>query len=260
MLSYQHMYHAGSIADVHKHMVLLEILQYLTKNKSNIHYYETHAGRGLYNLESQESKKTQESLYGIKRMLKDKTFLDFNNFLSLLAKIHKKYGRDFYPGSPFIAEMVLRNIDEMYLMELHPKEISELRKNIKNANIYHKNGYDNLLSILRKDSAILIDPSYEIKQEYQLIPDFINKVYNKFPSNIIMLWYPILRSGHYKKMQEGLLSANFPNNYSCEIIYPEREYFRMLGTGLFIVNLPDELKKTIDNLNKSIFLFLKGCK
>ncbi|MBT4831702.1 MAG: 23S rRNA (adenine(2030)-N(6))-methyltransferase RlmJ, partial [Marinovum sp.] len=45
MLSYQHLYHAGNMADVHKHSLLVWMLQYLTQKEKPISYIETHAGR-----------------------------------------------------------------------------------------------------------------------------------------------------------------------------------------------------------------------
>ena len=47
MLSYQHGYHAGNLADVHKHALLAWALDYLTQKDKPLSYIETHAGRGL---------------------------------------------------------------------------------------------------------------------------------------------------------------------------------------------------------------------
>ena len=50
MLSYQHLYHAGNLADVQKHAVLAWVLDYLTRKDKPLTYIETHAGRGVYDL------------------------------------------------------------------------------------------------------------------------------------------------------------------------------------------------------------------
>ena len=47
MLSYQHIYHAGNLADVQKHALLAYILDYLTQKDKPLSYIETHAGRGF---------------------------------------------------------------------------------------------------------------------------------------------------------------------------------------------------------------------
>ena len=58
MLSYQHAYHAGNLADVHKHGALAALLAYLTAKDKPLSYFETHAGRGLYDLSGAEACKT----------------------------------------------------------------------------------------------------------------------------------------------------------------------------------------------------------
>ena len=67
MLSYQHGYHAGGPADLHKHIVLAELLARLTAKPRGIAYVETHAGRGLYDLAAPEALKTGEAAQGIGR-------------------------------------------------------------------------------------------------------------------------------------------------------------------------------------------------
>ena len=42
MLSYQHIYHAGNLADVHKHSLLAWMLGYLTRKDKPLSYMETH--------------------------------------------------------------------------------------------------------------------------------------------------------------------------------------------------------------------------
>ena len=52
MLSYQHAYHAGNLADLHKHALLAWMLDYMATKPKPLSYLETHAGRGLYDLSS----------------------------------------------------------------------------------------------------------------------------------------------------------------------------------------------------------------
>ena len=71
MLSYQHGYHAGGPADLHKHIVLAELLARLTAKPRGITYLETHAGRGTYDLGAPEALKTGEAARGIGRLAPD---------------------------------------------------------------------------------------------------------------------------------------------------------------------------------------------
>ncbi|MCK5500680.1 MAG: 23S rRNA (adenine(2030)-N(6))-methyltransferase RlmJ, partial [Tritonibacter mobilis] len=65
MLSYQHIYHAGNLADVQKHALLAWMLDYMTRKDKPLSYLETHAGRALYDLASAEAQKTGEAAQGI---------------------------------------------------------------------------------------------------------------------------------------------------------------------------------------------------
>ena len=68
MLSYQHIYHAGNLADVHKHALLCRALDYMVQKDKPLSYIETHAGRGLYRLDADEALKTGEAAQGIARL------------------------------------------------------------------------------------------------------------------------------------------------------------------------------------------------
>ena len=49
-MKYRHQYHAGNFADVHKHVLLLEVLRALTRKDKGLLFVDTHAGRGDYDL------------------------------------------------------------------------------------------------------------------------------------------------------------------------------------------------------------------
>ena len=49
-MKYRHQYHAGNFADVHKHVLLLEVLRALMRKDKGLLFVDTHAGRGEYDL------------------------------------------------------------------------------------------------------------------------------------------------------------------------------------------------------------------
>jgi 23S rRNA (adenine2030-N6)-methyltransferase len=49
-MNYQHAFHAGNFADVHKHIVLTRILDYLRQKPAAFRVIDTHAGAGRYDL------------------------------------------------------------------------------------------------------------------------------------------------------------------------------------------------------------------
>ena len=49
-MKYRHSFHAGNFADVHKHVTLLALLTALQRKDKGLFYFETHSGRGAYDL------------------------------------------------------------------------------------------------------------------------------------------------------------------------------------------------------------------
>ncbi len=85
---------------------------------------------------------------------------------------------------------------------------------------------------------LLIDPSFEVKTDYQTIPKTITQVHRKWGVGVIMLWYPILTDGPHKPMIAELQSA-LPDAFTHEVRFPPaRDGHRMVGSGLFVVNAP----------------------
>ena len=68
-MNYRHAFHAGSFADVIKHIVLVRILSYLHEKPAAFRVIDSHAGAGLYDLEGDEARRSGEWLTGIARIM-----------------------------------------------------------------------------------------------------------------------------------------------------------------------------------------------
>lgn len=241
MLSYQHIYHAGNLADVHKHAMLAWVLSYMTRKDKPLSYLETHAGRGLYDLQDAAALKTGEAAQGI--ALAQDWFAADHPYAQVLSRIHAKHGPNAYPGSPLIAAESLRNIDSIHLSELHPQEFAALRDNMApyGGIFRQKDGWEMAMSLCPPEprrGLLLIDPSFEVKADYQTIPDTIAKIHRKWGVGVIMLWYPILTDAPHKPMIHALKAA-LPEAVTHEVGFPPaRPGNRMVGSGLFLVNAP----------------------
>lgn len=241
MLSYQHAYHAGNLADVHKHAALATALDRMAQKAKPLSYFETHAGRGLYHLDSLEARKTGEAAQGIARAAP--WFDPDHPYARALAQIRQTHGNTAYPGSPLIAAALLRPFDSMTLAELHPAENAALRAALPDryTQVVQEDGAAMILSRTPPDPRrgfLLIDPSYEVKTDYDRIPDLVTKLHRKWNVGVIMLWYPILTSGLQLPMVRSL-RATFPDGLSHEVRFPPaRPGHGMTGSGLFVVNPP----------------------
>ncbi len=241
MLSYQHGFHAGNLADVHKHALLAWMLDYLTQKDKPLSYIETHAGRGLYDLAAPEAIKTGEAAAGIARL--EARIAPDHPYRRRLSEVRARFGPNAYPGSPLIAALSLRDGNPLHLAELHPQEHQSLTRNLGpwGAHIQQRDGFDMALAVCPptpRRGLMLIDPSYEVKADYTSIPKVIGQIARKWNVGIVALWYPILLDAPHAQMLTDL-QTSFPDALRSEVRFPPlRDGHRMVGSGLFTLNPP----------------------
>ncbi|EPX77199.1 23S rRNA (adenine(2030)-N(6))-methyltransferase RlmJ [Litoreibacter arenae] len=242
MLSYQHIFHAGNPADVHKHALLCAALSYMTRKDKPLSYLETHAGRAFYDLSSPEALKTGEAEAGVTALTEK--FAPDHPYVKALDALRDQHGDTAYAGSPMLAAFSLRPTDKLHLAELHPQEFAALRDAMRphNAKCYRQDGFEMAQAACPPEprrGLMLIDPSYEIKSDYDLIPGQIAKLHRKWNVGVIALWYPILTSEAHIPMLRALKAQTLPDVLHHEVTFPPvRENHRMTGSGMFIVNAP----------------------
>lgn len=243
MLSYQHSYHAGGPADLHKHAALSLILGQMVEKDKAMTYVETHAGRGLYDLATKEAEKTGEAALGVLRLDVEGAFGREHPYAQVIRAVRRLYGKTFYPGSPLIARALLRDEDRLTLCELHPQEFAVLQENLADdaVSIVKEDGFAHVLAkapMTPRRGLVFIDPSFEIKGDYEAAADFVIKLHQKWGVAVILLWYPILEQGFHTEMVRRLKVAGFPDFWQQEVLFPQSMKKRALGSGLLAVNLP----------------------
>lgn len=250
MLSYQHIYHAGNMADVHKHLWLLCVLDYLNRKDKPYCWIDTHSGRGAYDLDAPEAQKLGEYKDGVAAVI-GRVRASAQPLLALYgAKIMAMNGGGVdihaYPGSAMLAAQMLRGQDRLLAYDLHPQEFAHLAANLKpykNARTMKEDGYQGMKSILPpalRRGGVLIDPSYEVKSEYDEVARALTGAMKRWPQGIYMVWYPILVAGRHEAMcaaLEGLASEAGVEFTRDEWMFGPREK-GLLGSGMFILNTP----------------------
>lgn len=242
MLSYQHSYHAGNPADLHKHLVLAELLTLLTRKARGISYMETHAGRGRYDLSADDSLKTGEAREGIQALT-----LPACPLATALETTRAGFGAAAYPGSPLIAQTLLRPQDQLHLMELHPTEFRILRQNLRaeNTAVHKRDGYEGVLALSPpkpRKGLVLVDPSYEVKTEYSKAAEFTRVLMAKWPEATVLLWYPLLEAARHVDLIENL-KLPFVRH---EVSFALKDGRGMVGSGLLLVNAPYGAEKLFE--------------
>jgi 23S rRNA (adenine2030-N6)-methyltransferase len=240
MLSYQHAYHAGNAADLHKHAVLAELLVRLTAKPRGLAYLETHAGRGLYDLAAPEALKTGEAEHGIGRIAPDPE----GPYGRSLAAVRARHGATAYPGSPLIARHLLRPQDRMVLMELHPAEHAALCRALGPSGtggpavaVHRRDGWEGILALTPprpRRGLVLVDPSWEIKADYERAVTVLRRLVARWPEAVILVWYPLLAAGRHERLVAGLESLPHLRD---EVGIVGRQD-GMTGLGLILLNAP----------------------
>ena len=254
MLSYQHIYHAGNLADVQKHALMAWVLDYMTAKDKPLSYLETHAGRALYDLGSVEAAKTGEAAAGIS--IAEDWFDAQHPYRRALAAVREQFGATAYAGSPLLAAHLLRSVDKIHLAELHPGEGVALEQAMAmfSAKIHRRDGFEMAQAVCPPEprrGVLLIDPSYEIKTDFDRIPGIIGKLHKKWNVGVIALWYPILKDGSHLPMVTGLEFQNLPKTLRHEVRFPPaKDKHRMVGSGMFFVNAPWGLEEETKALTK----------
>lgn len=259
MLSYQHIYHAGNPADVQKHALLAWCLDYMTRKDKPLSYIETHAGRGVYDLASDAARKTGEAAAGIAALAS--AFPPDHPYARRLAETRAMYGNSHYPGSPLVAALSLRDGDVIHLAELHPQERAALQEQADRwgAHVRAEDGLKMALAMTPptpRRGFLLIDPSYEVKEDYVTIPRVIGQIARKWNVGTIMLWYPILSGNVHVPMLRALREAH-PDAFVHELHFPPvRDGHRMTGTGVWMLHPPFGIEAEAARLGR-IFAALK---
>jgi 23S rRNA (adenine2030-N6)-methyltransferase len=263
MLSYRHGYHAGNAADVLKHFILIYVLDYMKKKDKGFIFIDSHAGAGKYLISDPYIQKNKEYLQGIKKILQLKNENIFlKKYLDLIKSINFNSDLKIYPGSCYLAVKSLRPNDNLHFFELHPKEFLNLKKNFENDSrviVENRDSYQRLNKLLppkEKRAVILIDPSYELKDEYEKVSEMLSCCYKKFPLGVYIIWYPVLKSKKSEKLIFNVLKKNYKNLSHVEMI-TDNSNSGMQGSGLFILNCPWSIENDIKKSLETIFDCLK---
>lgn len=265
MLSYRHSFHAGNHADVLKHIVLMLIIESLQQKEKGFYYLDTHAGVGRYRLFSEESEKTAEFEEGIGRLWQcDDLPEEVARYIKLIKKFN--YGGKelrYYAGSPLIAATMLRPQDRALLTELHPSDFPLLRNNFKefeNITTKRDNGFIQVKATLppkERRGLVLIDPPYELKEDYDLVVNTIEEGYKRFATGVYAIWYPVVLRQQVKRMVRNLENTGIRKILQIELaVRPDTEQRGMTASGMIVINPPwtleQQMKKILPYLTKNL--------
>jgi 23S rRNA (adenine2030-N6)-methyltransferase len=272
MLAYRHAFHAGNHADVLKHTTLALVLRHMNLKDKGWRYVDTHAGAGGYSLQGEYAKKRAEFEQGI-ALLWDRSDLPepVAELVRLVREFNGNKGLIQYPGSPAVAQALMRPQDQLRLFEMHPtdhKILASYLGDTPGVEVKLGDGYASLRSQLpptTKRGVVLIDPPYEIKTDYVRVLAALREALERFPDCVVILWLPQLQLVEAAQLPQRLKAAADSGakkgwlHARLTVAQADERGFGMLGSSVFIANPPhtlhDELQPVLPFLARVLAQF-----
>ena len=249
MLSYRHAFQAL-------------IIESLKKKEKPFIVLDTHAGGGLYDLHGDWSQKKAEYADGIGRLWDERAqWSAMAPYLGVIEEMNSDGQLHYYPGSPELSRRLAREQDKLALMELHNNEVDDLRTNMgydPRVAVHHRDGFEGLVALLPptpRRGLVLIDPPYELKEDYFAVVDTLKKAQKRWATGIYALWYPILgeEADKSRDMLRAIKRENFGNVLVAELeVAGQTTDWGMNGSGMLIVSPPWLLDEQIEAFLKPL--------
>lgn len=259
-MNYQHAFHAGNFADVHKHIVLTRILDYLRQKPAAFRVIDSHAGAGRYDLLGPQAARSGEWRDGIGRLFApllatssaDPVQTLLATYLESVAALNPGATLRFYPGSPLIVKALLRRQDRLIACELEPNAAASLKAALRGdarAKALAIDGWVALFANIppkEHRGLVLIDPPYEDSLDFTRLSEVLAQAHRKWPNGLYLLWYPIKARETSDALARRLRRLSVPKILRCEFsIAPPRADGALAGSGLIVVNPPFPLEREL---------------
>ena len=253
MLSYRHAFHAGNHADVLKHAILLQVLEYMRLKEKPFLYVDTHAGAGKYDLTAAGPSKSQEFTTGIARIWHDASLPDaLHRYCEIVRAMNPQQDLRQYPGSPMLAQSMMRSGDKARLFELHSTEFALLNDMFGRQRQFKVEACDGLQALnavlppQSRRAVVLIDPAYEVKTDYQRVVQTLKSAYQRFATGVYLLWYPVVNREYVNRLEREFIASGIKDMVLFELaIMPDLSNTGMTASGMIVINPPWQLEQTM---------------
>jgi len=253
-MNYQHAFHAGNFADVHKHIVLVRILEHLREKPAPFRVVDSHAGAGRYDLYGPEATRSPEWQDGIARLFvapsRDEAGTLIKPYLDIVAASNPDGTLRVYPGSPLIAKALLRQNDRLIACELEPRAAAALKGVLRGDARVKVLALDGWMAVnanippKERRGLVLIDPPYEEAADFTRLSGALAGAHRKWPTGIYLLWYPIKHRDGPDAVARQVRQLGIPKILRCEFMLERpRTEGGLVGSGLMMVNPPYPLER-----------------
>jgi len=259
-MNYQHAFHAGNFADVHKHTVLAGVLTYLRQKPAAFRAIDSHAGAGRYDLFASEAARSGEWRGGIERLwqqsrqggLEPNISSILGPYLEAVSACNPEGGLRIYPGSPLIAEKLLRPQDRLIACEIEPRaaaSLAGLLRGDRRAKALAIDGWTAISAYVppkERRGLVLVDPPFEERADFARLCEVLTAAHRKWPTGIFMLWYPIKSREAPDALARRLQRLGLAKMLRSELFVgvPSTDA-GLIGSGLVVVNPPFTLESDL---------------
>ena len=239
-MNYRHAFHAANFADCMKHALVHALVAALARKATPFRVLDTHAGIGLYDLQSEEARRTGEWRDGIGRLEAVQ-----NGPLLPWLELVRSFPRGSYPGSPALLRAMLRPQDHLALCELHPQDAATLRAAFRGdpqVSVHKRDAYEALTALTpfpERRGLVLMDPPFEAEGEFERLTAGMAALSRRFRPAIQAAWYPIKHRAPVRAFHDALATSGLRDVIACELHLREpTDPTRLNGCGLAVVNPP----------------------
>jgi 23S rRNA (adenine2030-N6)-methyltransferase len=256
-MNYRHSFHAGNSADVVKHSLLIALVRALQLKDGALTLIDTHAGCGLYDLDSDQAQRTGEATQGVMRVLADPSPL-LNDYRAAVEAVNIGEEMRFYPGSPHVLAQLLRPQDVLILNEKHPEDAKALRRAMRGtqAAVHERDAYELWLAMLPTRTprgVVVVDPPYEQTDERARISATLAAAHRKWAHGVTVIWYPLKDRVPHERWKRQLSGLGIPKLLTVEHwLYDADQPSIYNGAGLFIVNPPYAFTQSLPPLLQAL--------
>ena len=259
-MNYQHAFHAGNFADVHKHVVLARILVHLRQKPAAFRVIDSHAGGGRYDLFAAEPSRSGEWRDGIERLWIEALAEQRRDgadtrigellapYLDVIAACNPGGSLRTYPGSPLIVQKLLRRQDRLIACELEPKSAARLAAVLRGDRRVKSLAIDGWTAVgayvppKERRGLVLVDPPFEDAADFLRLSEVLAVAHRKWPSGMYMLWYPITAREAPDLLARRLRRLGIAKVLRCELTPAPPRGVGLAGSGLIVVNPPFTLE------------------
>lgn len=245
-MNYRHAFHAGNFADIVKHAALLDLLTRMQAAPTPLAVFDTHGGRGLYDLSGDEAQRSGEARAGIEKLMKAADLpASLAPLRSAVSKLNAGGETTLYPGSPMLVAAALRKGDSYLGCELRPPEHSALAETLAGwpaAKTVCADGYVEVQKRLPKDGQVLvlIDPPFEKSDDYERCAAAVAALTRKNAGAVVMVWLPVKDLETFDAFLREAEDAYDGRLLVAEArMRPLTDPMKMNGCALVIANAPD---------------------